>query len=354
MRETADSLWAMLFLCVTLCGLVFMGLKPDSISRLSEEYEEGLMVSTQAARSARMTFEDTGHRPSARKVDDLTKLGWIDREDDHLGRRLQEQEDGDWSGRTRVLPAAVTDPTGVCVGTTACGVVRDGAACVDVCTAARWTPAEMPPLGSADAVMAAALDLHLRAVHLSDRCPTAALGPDNAGFVEDSGAGDSDAAGTAAFALSASAAAQSGEDGGGHGAGAERGAGPGAGLGFISYHALSRGSFGAQLLHSARGLARATAFNRTLIAGRLSLRPWTSSKRCGMQRNLLCYLEPFTSCLLDLHDSAGRHAAAAMAPVAADSWDVHDTPSQKAGGGDGGGRAVGTLNPKILTLHPKP
>ena len=93
--KAPESMWAVLSLCVTTCGLVFMGLKPDSISRFaSEEYEAGLIASTEAARAARMTFEDTGHRPSARKVDDLTKLGWIDVEDDNLARRLQQQEVG--------------------------------------------------------------------------------------------------------------------------------------------------------------------------------------------------------------------------------------------------------------------
>lgn len=104
-----ESMWAVLALCVTMCGLIFMGLKPDNISRLGEEYEAGLIASTEAARAARMTFEDTGHRPSARKVDDLTKLGWIDFEDDSLARRLQEQEvrsDGDDDGKEKTLVAA--------------------------------------------------------------------------------------------------------------------------------------------------------------------------------------------------------------------------------------------------------
>ena len=90
--KVPESMWAVLSLCVTMCGLVFMGLKPDGISRLGEEYEAGVFASTEAARAAQMTFEDTGHRPSARKVDFLTKLGWTDVEDDDLATRLQQQE----------------------------------------------------------------------------------------------------------------------------------------------------------------------------------------------------------------------------------------------------------------------
>jgi hypothetical protein len=103
--KISETMWACMLMCVTLCGLIFMGLKPDSISRLSEEYEAGLIASTEAARAARMTFEDTGHRPSARKVDDLTKLGWIDVEDDSLARRLQQQEVGKTLPKERMSPS---------------------------------------------------------------------------------------------------------------------------------------------------------------------------------------------------------------------------------------------------------
>jgi len=53
-----------------------------------------------------------GHRPSQRKLGDLTRLGWSDREDDALAGRLQAQEDEDWAKRHRIEPDAVTDPTG--------------------------------------------------------------------------------------------------------------------------------------------------------------------------------------------------------------------------------------------------
>ena len=107
--KVPESMWAVLSLCVTMCGLVFMGLKPDSISRLGESYEAGVIASTEAARAAQMTFEDTGHRPSARKVDFLTKLGWIDVEDDDLARRLQQQEVRREGGN----PACDTVPIGI-------------------------------------------------------------------------------------------------------------------------------------------------------------------------------------------------------------------------------------------------
>jgi hypothetical protein len=296
-------------------------------------------------------------------------------------------EDEDWGARYRVQPESVTDPTGTCVGTTVCGVVKDGGSCVDVCAASRWTPPEMPALNDADAEMVAALDAHLKAVHLGERCPSGAMigGGEGGGggggggggelygaasssstrrraLLADGGDGDGDGDGifaegsdavdgdAATDAASSSSSSVSGEGGGG--------------LGFISYHALSRGSFGAHLLHSARGLARATAFNRTLVSGRLSLRPWTSSKRCGMQRNLLCYLQPFTSCTLDLHDSTGRHAAAAMVPDAqhdshdsygggggesSGGWNGHDDHLATGGyGGDGGGDAGNAGGTRLL------
>ena len=290
-------------------------------------------------------------------------------------------------------PESVTDPTGTCVGTTVCGVVKHGAQCVDVCQSARWTPEVMPPLATSDEEMASALDAHLRAVHLGGggegdkRCPHAGADFMSA-FVGGGGGGGGGSGGGGGFGGGGEGVAAGGddseaassrrrallaEDGGGDGggnaggddggdgvfaegsdavpaAGAEDNAassssssaavsgGGGGGLGFISYHALSRGSFGAHLLHSSRGLARATAFNRTLVIGRLSLRPWTSSKRCGMQRNLMCYLQPFTSCTLDLHDSDGRHAAASMAPPEShEHHDGHGGGEGKNGGGSGGG-----------------
>ena len=62
-------------------------------------------------------------------------------------------------------PDVVTDPTGHCVGDTACGVVRDGSACLDVCVATRWTPAAIPPVDDSIDI-AAALDRRFAEVHM--------------------------------------------------------------------------------------------------------------------------------------------------------------------------------------------
>ena len=92
----SETAWSLMVLCATTAGLIFMGLKPDDIARWQTEHD-GDGSTTKALEAARMTFEDTGHRPSARKVDDLVKLGWVDVEDDTLRARLQAQEVGSTS-----------------------------------------------------------------------------------------------------------------------------------------------------------------------------------------------------------------------------------------------------------------
>ena len=144
------------------------------------------------------------------------------------------------------------------MGDTACGVVRDGDTCLDVCVATRWTPDAIPPAD--DSVdIAAALDHRFHAVHMrGDRVGCSATAAAAAAAAADAAADAADAAADDADEAVAAADAD---------------AEP-VDNGFVSYHALHHGSFGAHLLHSARGLARATAFNRTLVLGRLSLRPW--------------------------------------------------------------------------------
>ena len=90
-------MWAGIMLCMCMGGLMGMAVKPDAIARGGSggEYEAGVAESIEAAaRAQRLTFEDAGHQPSQRKVEELGKLGWINREDDGLSRRLQAQEVG--------------------------------------------------------------------------------------------------------------------------------------------------------------------------------------------------------------------------------------------------------------------
>ena len=81
----------------------------------------------------------------------------------------------------------------------------------------------------------------------------------------------------------------------------------------VIYHAPERVSFGKHLASVASGLARASAFNKTYVLGRLSMRQWTSAKRCGLNRNVMCYLKPIGKCLLDARDKDGRQIGASMA-----------------------------------------
>ena len=81
----------------------------------------------------------------------------------------------------------------------------------------------------------------------------------------------------------------------------------------VIYHAPERVSVGKHLASVASGLARASAFNKTYVLGRLSMRQWTSAKRCGLNRNVMCFLKPIGKCLLDARDKEGRQIGASMA-----------------------------------------
>ena len=80
----------------------------------------------------------------------------------------------------------------------------------------------------------------------------------------------------------------------------------------VIYHAPERVSVGKHLASVASGLARASAFNKTYVPGRLSMRQWTSAKRCGLNRNVMCFLKPIGKCLLDARDKEGRQIGASM------------------------------------------
>ena len=42
------------------------------------------------------------------------------------------------------------------------------------------------------------------------------------------------------------------------------------------------------------------------------MRQWTSAKRCGLNRNVMCFLKPIGKCLLDARDKEGRQIGASM------------------------------------------
>ena len=84
----------------------------------------------------------------------------------------------------------------------------------------------------------------------------------------------------------------------------------------VTYRAPERVSVGKHLANVAAGLARASAFNKTYVPGRLSMRQWTSAKRCGLNRNVMCFMKPMGKCLLDVRDKYGRQIGASMAGTA--------------------------------------
>jgi len=243
--------------------------------------------------SGQWRFEDRPKPLSRQQGEDVRKIGWVlvdERESgESQNRRAQKREDQDYEKRTRVTKEDIDvqvngdsefngetgdDSTNSedddsnkneCEAKTPCGVAFESKTkCVDLCESATFEPIEMPRASDEEKKDAFYLKTHFDYFQRRrESCPK--NGVDHTAVI---------------------------------------------------YHAPERVSVGKHLANVASGLARASAFNKTYIPGRLSMRQWTSAKRCGLNRNVMCYLKPFCKCLLDVRDKEGRQIGASMAGTA--------------------------------------